>query len=280
MANTPNPVQLRSPISFIQGLERTPEYSHLMTKHDGDRQIAIGISAMHFARNMNQRSETPEQRLDAFSVQLIGQIPAYFEGTVALQGHHNGERWDRKGALEKVIPLNHTLRDMVDYFPSMTVDSLRTFCTTAGRDLLHGSEARQFDQMIFDAIVGMQQEIALEQVLWTIEGVDDVFKAETVEEERRGVDVTVIYKGIEIYLDAKSSQMGVQEAPKKQLTRSYRTSSDALSGYPVYTGIRYEEFKGFRAPRAAVERSAGRIARVLEERYQAITSDTLLQAHA
>jgi hypothetical protein len=241
----------------------------------GERKRALGTSATFFARKMEQRSSTVEHTLDTFSVKLIGQLPAFFNGMVELATDHGTQRWNRRKALEQVVPFNHTLRDMVDYFPDLKIDDVKRFCTVAALDILGGNDTAIFEQMVFDTLVGMQQEIALEQVLMTIPDVQEVRKAESVDEEHRGIDVIALYRGVEIPLDAKSSKIGVQKALiEKQPVAKGFGNIDARSGYPVYTGIGFEEFKSkFRAPETAVERSVPHVLEVLESRYDILTQE-------
>ena len=230
------------------------------------RTVALARTAARIGNNMSERATDSETRLSGLSVQLIGQLPKFMDGIKRLDQANSAAA--RKDALAKVIPYNHTLRDIADAFPGTSVRQLRAFCAYAARDLLEPNDLKPCDEATFETIRGMQQEIGLELILGQIEGVEDIKKATTIEQESRGIDVSFTYYGVPIELDAKSSQFGEAAALKKRdvymAQNGIHSDADVQGGYPVFTGIDYEEFNGgFRVNQKTIDRCMPHIEKVI-----------------
>lgn len=272
---------LKNPSQFIRGLEKTDDFLVESDAHEKQTR-ALASTALKFSARMEERASDLDAKLDAYSVRLIGQLPDFFEGKAELDiEHKEGENWDREHCLEQVIPFNHTIRSMIDEFPELKIADLRKFCTETALILFGASRAKVIDQMVFETIGGMLQEIGLKQIAKNIDGVTYVKMAETVEEETKGIDLIVGYYGCDILLDAKSSHRSEEEALEEQLRKAFRSDYELKeAGYPIYTGALHEDFEGgFRLSQEATDRCTPRVKEVLElRRYALLTRKERKQA--
>lgn len=261
----PQPNNLTHPLSLIRGLEKTPQY--LEDLKPRGRKAALGRAASFFADKMEQKPQrTPEERLNGFSVRLLATLPDFITASRQLdiletRQNMTGNRIDRSQKiphLEKVIPFNHTVRELIDEFPNLTVENVVGFCSVSGLELGGPKDAEYLEQQAGQVVTGMQQEIGLEQILWNIPDVEDVTQA-TLEQELAGMDLVVTYHGMQIGLDAKNSERGADIAHEKRddfmRNRQLNEVDMADAGYPIWSGIVSREFHGgFRVNQNCVNR--------------------------
>jgi len=259
---------LRNPTNYFNGLERTDEYLGAIAK-TGDRAKSLGHAASVFSERMG-KDESPsiEKQQDMYAVQLLAQLPKFLEGNLAIdkdKSHTHLSKAEVDRHMTDIILFNHTLRDMIDMFPGLKVIDITRFIKTAALDMYGRNEAVYAEQSTRQALVGMQNEVGLEQILWQIEGVDDVIKA-TVSQERHGIDMTVAYRDQKLTLDAKASSKGVDEAYGKWLNNFSRGRE---GGYPIWTRINYEDFEGgFRISDERAKKLAPYIQAELDRLYE------------
>lgn len=249
MSEKPKPA-LRNPSTYINGLERTDEYLSSLGR-SGSRTAAIGHTAAIYSDRMSKEpSLLVEKQLDHFAVRMISTLPDFLEGRIALESIEADRRDGfrvmpnaRKEQLEKVIPFDHTLRDMIDMIPELRFNDVVRFAKAIALNLHTPNLAAYTEQATREILIGMQHEIGLKQVLKQIEGVTEVNKA-TLDQEMNGIDLLVSYNGVQLALDAKASQQGAQKAVDAWYLRLSKGADVSHSGYPIWTRIDYEDFGG------------------------------------
>lgn len=269
---------LRHPKSFINGLERTDEFLGQLAKGKS-RPKSIGHAAAQLHDRMaGAETKTSESELDRLGVKLIATLPGFVEAQHALDNIKDQQR--RQGHnfapgvklphLKAAIPFNHALRDMVDSFPWVDVDSIKSFAETVMLDLGGSAEADYCSVETGKVLYGMQHEIGLEQILWQIDDVEDVQHA-TEEQELEGIDLIVTYKGNPLYLDAKATPQGADKATAdREFSMQQRgiTEAEASGGFPVWTGLSDDDFGGkLRIDNETAKAQAPRMRAILEELY-------------
>ncbi|GEM_PF-1486276 len=263
---------LRNPSSYLGGLERTNEFLGAVAK-TGDRATSLGRAAAVFGERMaSEPSLSIEKQRDMFAVQLLARLPDFLRAQLASRQ----EEYDRSAPrlskaehdrnMSHVIGFNHTLHDMIDMFPELKVNDITRFIKTAALDMYGPKEAAFADQSTREALVGMQHEIGLKQILWQIEDVEDVIEADEAQ-ERRGIDLIVHYRGTELAVDAKAAQKSADKAYDKWFNNH---QAGRQGGYPIWTRINYEDFGGgFRITDERAKQLAPYIQAELEQLYVA-----------
>jgi len=257
---------------FISGLEKRPEYLDVIGHNN--RFQALGRVAAIYADWMEEtRPKDKGEILNQMSVGIMSTLPGFLHGSRELARLYELEevgatvkRSEKVPHLEAVIPFNHRLRDFIDMFPELNFEQVQNYCTQMALFMSGPTDAAYCKQIVREQLVGMRTEIGMSQILWKIDGVEDVIPAQTVEQEMHGVDLIVTYHGKLLLLDAKTSDMGAQKALAK-----HRSTTADTSGYPVYPGLKYEDFSGgFRIS----DETAGHLAPHLESMLDSIYSQT------
>lgn len=278
--------ELTHPLRLIKGLENTPQYKSQLTS--GNRKRAMGSTARYFAEKMAQKEQRSDQeRLDEFAVSLIAALPSFVEGSrqldaVSVREDMMGKKVSRSEKLphlEKVVPFNHVLRELIDNFSASTPDNIVDFCTVVGAELGGPKDASYIEQEVRERLVGMQHEIALEQILWNIDGVEDVLQGD-IDDDIDGCDAKVIFRGLEIRLDAKAGEQRYKNAlaDREYYRQSKRLSESDMSeqGYPIFSGVTNSDFNGgFRINQTAIERCTPDVEAVLSYLYEARVNKSL-----
>lgn len=255
---------------FINGLEKRPEYLDAIS--GGDRFHALGrVASIYASRMEDAKPKDKSELLTLMSVGVMSTLPGFLNGSRELSHLYELEatgtrvkRSEKVPHLEAVIPFNHRLRDLIDMFPEFSFEQVQNYCSQMALFMSGPADAAYCKQVVREQLVGMRTEIGMSQILWKIDGVEDVIPAETAEQEMRGIDLVVTYHGKPLMLDAKASETGVQKALAKRTTISADTS-----GYPVYPQIAYEDFGGgFRISDETAERLAPRLEAVLDDIYR------------
>lgn len=280
------PTRLTHPLRLIKGLENTPQYKSQLTITS--RKRALAKTAGYYSEKMDQKEEpTKEEILEKFGVSLIETLPSFVEGSRQLDVISTREemmgrkvpRSEKLPHLEKVVPFNHVVRGLIDFFPDSTPDNIIDFCMVVGNELGGPKDAQYLEREVGEVIVGMQHEIALQQILGFIDGVKADSQGD-VDDDLAGCDSIAIYKGMEIKLDAKASE---QRSKKALEDREYYRLSHRLTevdmadqGYPIYTGVTMADFNGgFRINQTAIDRCVPKVGAVLSHLYQARTGQAL-----
>lgn len=255
---------------FISGLEKRPEY--LDASKEGNRFRALGRTAAIYAERMEQaKPKTKAEILNQMSVGIVATLPGFLDGARELVLIYEREaegttvkRSEKIPHLESVIPFNHQLRSLIDMFPDLSFEQVQNYCSQTALFMSGPVDAAYCKQIVREHLIGMRNEIGMSQILWKIDGVEDVVPAETAEQEMNGVDLVVTYRGKTLLLDAKASEFGVQKALDKRTS-----TSAASSGYPVCPMIPYEDFEGgFRISDDTAEHLSSRLKPTLDRIYQ------------
>lgn len=271
---------LRHPQTFINGLEKTPEFLHALNSGT-ERKMAIGrAAAFHHERMSQLESPTVEALLDQFGVRVISTLPAYIQAEheldrIEAEELHTGikaPRHEKIPHLKAAIPFDHTLRELIDTFDDITPENIKRFTEIAMLDLGDGAEAKYAREKTREVLYGMQHELGLEQILWEVEDVTDVQHA-TAEQELHGIDLAVTYKGRVLFLDAKASEFGARKAMTARQTYMNAhglTEAKYKGGYPLWTHLSDEDFGGgFRITKERAQACAPKIKATLDSLYAA-----------
>lgn len=266
---------LRNPQSFINGLEKTNEFLGHLAKGKS-RPVSIGHAATILHERMESREvHTTESKLDSFGVKIIAELPRFIEAQRAL----DKIRADRKKGhivsslvstahVRAILPYNHALRDLIDWFPEASPDNVGLFVFAAARDINGPVDADYCRNETRNVLHGMQHEVGLEHILWQIEDVEDVQHA-TEEQELEGIDLVVTYHGQTICLDAKATEFGESNALSERAAYMQSRGLAEASmddGYPIWTGLDEADFKGgFRIDDATAKAHAPEIQEILDD---------------
>ena len=249
---------------MIQALARRNEALEALNQGDS-RFRAVGKAALAIVEQGRGHDHTPY-------LQLLGSLPNFIE----TQHHLDTLRAQRqtrsnefREAKVRVIQFNHHLREVVDTNPNESVSAIARFATEATLALVSPREAAYVNQQVTSALEGMRHEIALEGVLYHIKGVEEVRNA-TTEEELKGVDIVVNYKGMSMDLDVKASQKSAQEKAVNQL-------SHGNPAIPIWSGFNRSDFgdKLRITDQEMNQEIAGDVENILEEAYLRGTSSAL-----
>lgn len=283
--------ELPHPDRFINGIEKSPQFMSELPNRG--RTKALGTVAQHLARQMEKKEvRTDTDRLNEFAVQMIGTLPDFIEGRKQLSiierrqeaTHVKVDRREKLPYLRKVIPFNHVVRDLIDSFQGIASGDIVRFTKSAARNLDGSQAMNEIETETRECLVGMQHEIGLEQILWNIDGVEDVLKADE-DQELHGIDLIAIYYGEEITLDAKASPVGAQKAIDERdryMWSRHLTESDMRDrGYPLWSGINFEDFHGgFRVDERTIERCVPGVERALQRLYAVRTTTSTVYEHS
>lgn len=239
--------------AVLPKLEKTSEY--IGSRTSNDRFHALGHAAGVCAdRTEREKPKDPTEILNRMSMRIMSTLPGYILGSRGLdelrtdeEDGLSGRKGDKKTLIEAVIPFNHSLRALVDSFPEFAFEQVQNYCAQLTYEMSNPVDAAYCKRAVRETLVGMRNEIGMSQIIWNVEGVVDVLPAETIKEEMQGVDLTVIYHDKELKLDAKASDIGVATSLYKReayMGRRGITERDNDSGYPVCSGIKYEDFEG------------------------------------
>lgn len=155
---------------------------------------------------------------------------------------------------------NHALKNVMNN-GQITFNELLSKIQDAYRLTTFGNKDAQpvdigvFNELIRSTITGMQQEIAVEAMLYNIDPTYDVEVSDadsTIAEDLAGKDIqfTFTYGGVtyHISLDVKSSQFAVDKKNEKTAEWEHRTGKHSSVGTNLSicltSGIPHEEFKG------------------------------------
>lgn len=262
---------------LLHGLEKTNEY--LDSLKGLDRFQALGqVAGIYAGRMESEKPKTPSDMLNQMSVNIMSSLPGFIEGARRLNAidkdrerGHTISKTETTPLVEAVIPFNHGLRTLIDTFPEFTFEQVQNYCSQMTFEMSGPTDAAYCKQAVRERLVGMRTEIGMSQVLWEIEEVQDVRAAETAAEEMNGIDLIVDYRDKTLNLDAKASETGVKSALEKRsafMTRHSTNEAALDSGYPVYPGIKYEDFSGgFRIDAETARRLAPHMKTELERIY-------------
>lgn len=269
---------LRPPQSYIHGLEKTNEYLDLLGQGK-ERTIALGHVAGMFADRMARAEEqSTEQRLNRCAVNILSALPDFIHARHALDAIQDEERkFGRKLSRQKrpfkeaSISYNHAIHELIDVAPDIKPADIKAFAFEATLTMADPSEAKFCAQETQGLLHSIQQEIGLEQILWHVDGVEDVVHGSKEDEFNAG-DLIVIYRGMRLLVDAKSSHAFAEKALMERTAYAERnkiSEANNKDGYPIWTGLDIADFGGtFRIPDRLAAKKAPRVAAILERLYE------------
>lgn len=270
---------LRPPQSYIRGLEKTNEYLGFMTEGK-ERSSALGHTARTLAERMSQaESQTVEQKLDQSAVHILSLLPKYLESQLALDKIQDYERatnrrvpkTEKRPHKEVAASYNHALRELVDIAPDLAPSEVLNFIYAAALEMEDPDAAKYASQETRSVIFGMQNEIGFEQILWEIEEVEDVIHGDE-KQDREGVDLYILYKGVKLKVDTKASALSAQKAKQARqdfMRRHGETEASSVSGYPMWTGLKASDFGDtFRISNELARERAPHIKAMLDNLYE------------
>ncbi len=250
MPSKQTPQTLLDPTKITSDLVRSDSF--LEQKREARNRLAV---VRLLGRNAGTLAREQEKTLsvnEVLSMQLYESTIPFIEAQHAL----DRMRADEVNILDRdevvaykldVIHFNHLIKDIFDKMPDLPIADVLNFVKTQILHQFSPELAKYAYQVTRESIVGMQHETAYEQMLYHIEGVDDI-RGASEEEELLGVDYVFSYRSIPFAVDVKSSERNVQEA--------YIKGHDSA----VWTHVPYEAFGGkFRLPYDEVQRYAPRI---------------------
>lgn len=237
-----------SPQNFHKLIVNTRAYPEYLSAHgsleakSAQTRQAIVSSAIKFGlREIAQNNRTnpesepiPSPMAAAYSI--AAKSGDFFAAQQKLDTlRMSRERLDRSeflAARNEVIDFNHTLHDALDVignrynFHELLTFLDQSYATTSG-----GRGNKLFHERMKEAIVGMRNELAVEQVLIS-EGIE--YQLGTLEEDAKGGDF--IISGVPV--DVKSSFFSAEKA-KREASRHGR-NPDTI----IWSQIDFEDFEG------------------------------------
>lgn len=219
-------IELTPPNKIVEKVTKSGEF--LKNRHLGVTR-AFGKAAIEMSR-----SREGITLLEAQELRIAGLLPAFLDATDRLSKDNKNYRY-RDSDLKIVIHTNHALRELIDANQKLTMSDVKDF--VAGFMLMNNDsdsarQARVAKERVGTVLHGMRHEIAAENTFWKVPGVDDVRQA-TVDEDKRGVDLVVDYKGRSIPYDIKASQELADRANRTHMRGDYMA---------IYSGYKSRDF--------------------------------------
>ena len=157
-------------------------------------------------------------------------------------------RKEKLPALYKVAEFNHAVKDMIDSNPSLTFSEVSKFILSMNQTI-NGrvSGGPRFEHEVTQRLVGMSHEIAVEQMLGYMPGVD--YQEATVDDDVNGIDLFVSIDGSPMTpIDIKASSSTAQIKKRQAIENGYSASNI------VWSHVDNKEFNGtFRIPNDLAE---------------------------
>lgn len=225
---------------FLGNLPKTNYESMPADEKRESIQRAIAAGAISISERL--RKERGEYDLDANLYSLVAGLHDFHEGSIVMDqlrdeygsAHHMPakEKQDFYDHKERITEFNHVLREVINAGASkFNFDELLTFMTTMyvaanGREGMNSfhSQARM-------AIIGMRNEVAVEQLLIS-GGVE--YDLGTQDQDSKGGDVVI--QGV--LIDVKASERSAENAKLK--ARQSGRNPDRI----VWSHITFEDYEG------------------------------------
>ena len=179
----------------------------------------------------NNGYDTPE----IMQRRLISMLPSWLKSQKELDLHRDEmTRAEKRTVLEPVVEFNHILRTMIDNEVYTSMPEITQFTQEALLEMRASPHVLQYaKQQLRGVVDGMRHEIASESVLSDLPDVYDVRQGEGIDDEMRGRDIYVEYKGEEIALDIKSRPERAAEANARSSRSDY---------VAIWSGFEWEDF--------------------------------------
>ena len=265
-----------SPSHYGPELARHARFADTM-RRVGQRGLEGAISSSAGALAAEHTRETGLRSAEGDVYNVIAHLKEFADASITLDRLRNNPhttRQDRERQLERIIPFNHAVRELIDGSPQLTLGELNHFLTSmyvsSRAQTWKSADERTittkwFDNEVKSVLVGMSHEIATEQIIGMIPSdveIDyakaDGEKYNPVEQEMNGVDLDLIYHGRELPIDVKASQRSATEKRRN-------------GGPAIWSGCREEDFfvNGARRFRITPQVAADKVRIVLAELEEA-----------
>ena len=196
------------------------EANALAYKKMGEK--AIGLATLNEAMGEiakrktieNNGYETPE----SLQFKLAESLPSFISSQRKLDSERDSlSRAEKTKALENVIGINHVVRELIESETYDTVNQLTQFAGNYFLAIKQPSEVINYaSEKMREVVQGMRHEIAAQSVFNKIPGVEEATECTSVEDERMGRDLKVVYKGRTFFFDIKSNARRADEANEKK----------------------------------------------------------------
>ena len=208
--------KLGDPREYIRDITRGNEYLEGAQGIRESRQRARLIARIA-AKQYSGESEH-YKNIDVLSQDLFSVSFPFLEASIELDRNddsHHLSYGEKKEFKRDTIRFNHTVREIFDSHPHISEEDITRFVVQT-QLMLRGKEWAMYARSrTKEAITGMIMEIAYEDALWNVPGVESVMHAD-MEQELKGVDLIILFEdGDSLPIDVKTSARGLYEAQKQ-----------------------------------------------------------------
>lgn len=268
------------PSHFIAQISRSPEFQTALPRKNIDtmppdelgrhRRRAVALGAAAIARHLEQERGNSYD-LEANLMSLIAHMNSFYEGQRGVNAYR--DRYDDmklrdipekarahyRMNKQKVTDFNHVLREVINAgAPQFDFNELLVFMTTQHIAMGGRDTQQEFHDMARSSLVGMRNEIAVEQVL-IANGVN--YELGTAEQDARGGDFIIE----DTMIDVKASPRTAEDA--KQEAIRYGRNPNLI----VWSHINFDDFEGKLTLPARLNQSVGH--RLLPDIDKAVASN-------
>lgn len=254
-----------NPIDYLVKISHSPEYIEEVQRirqsdefHDLTNQEKGTLAITNTADRLSKTLESSggHMPIEGQLLALISHIPPYLMAQIKLDRMrnkgHSVRRSEKMPYLQEVMQTNRTLKELIDNNPLLTYPQVLNFTSFVSAKLSGPEYTEYFTQSMEAMLSGMRHEIAVEQMLGTLDPEVD-YRETTPEEDLAGADfiiqmATADGKPYEFGIDVKSTPF--EEERSREKARSHGYPSDHI----IWSGINREDFNnGFRISRVLAE---------------------------
>jgi len=214
------------------------------------RRRSIRLAAI----NLQETRPSGRRSLEDHKLNITAQLTTFGQSLQELNKleKQGAQRQERLPALRRVAEFNHAIKEMVDDNQSLRFAEVLSFITNMNQQI-NGSEhaGEGFEQEIRGRLVGMRHEIAYEQIIGRMPGVE--CRQPTVDEDLNGADIFVSFNDSPMVpIDVKASFETAQSAQAEASRRGFDAS------HIVWSHVNDEEFDGgFRISEEVIAAKSG-----------------------
>lgn len=261
----PNPL---NPNYLVQKIALSPAYAEgqnaARSVEENDharRSIAIRLAATA----LSHEGGTNRLSLEGHAMNVTSRLTTFLDTQLKLDENrqNHGDRQEKLHLLTEASEFNHAIKEMIDTNPSLKYLEVLNFLNQMNLRINGNDGAQKFDIEMKRILSGMRHEIAVEQMLWMMDGVE--YKDATVEQDMKGADMLVSINGSQLTpIDIKSTEMLANS--KKAYAEAHGKNPDLI----VWSHVTTQDFRGgFRIDNT----TAHEVAPILyDDLLQAVTS--------
>jgi uncharacterized protein YqkB len=262
--------EIPTPIQLLGRIGKTDEYlAHAAEAHSRDVDYetrrtarARGIGSGALKLTAEHTSENGDIDTEGRLFTLISAMEPFLQAELSIERDQQNNTYRRSEHLEDIaatIDFNTAIRELVDHNPSLTPTHVKVFIESAFVTSYGSKDAEFFMQSVNRRVIGMQHEIAFEQIVSHVEGVS--YRQATKDEEllSNGADMFITVGEKTFPVDIKASQQKAEELNTKQL-------SFGLDTYRLWSHAYTKEFgDSFRLPYSIMMSRVDQLAATLQE---------------